>query len=116
MKQAVLNVIAEMEAVFEKAGEDFAFENIYNERVPFDDYARDQVSAERVRDDWDRVTGILERFYQTCRESGEMDDFSFVFAVYCNFFIRKGFYLRLGTEAFERNGTWLAGFRMERPL
>ena len=34
MKQAVLNVIAEMEAVFEKAGENFAFENIYNERVP----------------------------------------------------------------------------------
>ena len=81
MKQAVLNVIAEMEAVFEKAGENFAFENIYNERVPFDDYARDQVSAERVRDDWDRVTGILERFYQTCRESGEMDDFSFLPAV-----------------------------------
>ena len=45
MNQAVLNVIAEMEAVFEKAGEDFAFENIYNEMVPFDDYARDQVSA-----------------------------------------------------------------------
>ena len=48
MKQAVLNVIAEMEAVFEKAGENFAFENIYNERVPFDDYARDQVSADRT--------------------------------------------------------------------
>lgn len=114
MKQAVLNVIAEMESVFEKAGEDFAFENIYNERVPFDDYARDQVSAERVRDDWDRVTGILERFYQTCRESGEMDDFSFVFAVYCNFFIRKGFYLRLGTEAFEQNSACLAGDEEDR--
>ena len=99
MKQAVLNVIAEMEAVFEKAGENFAFENIYNERVPFDDYARDQVSAERVRDDWDRVTGILERFYQTCRESGEMDDFSFVFAVYCNFFHSQRFLPAVGDRS-----------------
>ena len=114
MNQAVLNVIAEMETVFEKAGEDFAFENIYKEMVPFDDYARDQVSAERVRDDWDQVTGILDRFYRTCRESGEMDDFSFVFAVYCNFYIRKGFYLRLGTEAFEQNSAWLAGDEEDR--
>lgn len=114
MNQAVLNVIAEMETVFEKAGEDFAFENIYKEMVPFDDYARDQVSAERVRDDWDQVTGILDRFYRTCRDSGEMDDFSFAFAVYCNFFIRKGFYLRLGTEAFEQNSAWLAGDEEDR--
>ena len=39
MNQAVLNVIAEMEAVFEKAGEDFAFENIYNEMISDDNYA-----------------------------------------------------------------------------
>ena len=108
MNQAVLNVIAEMEAVFEKAGEDFAFENIYNEMISDDNYADEEVPYERAEADWNEITGIMNRFYQTCRESGEMDDFSFVFAVYCNFYIRKGFYLRMGVEAFEQKGDWFA--------
>ena len=108
MNQAVLNVIAEMETVFEKAGGDFAFENIYNEMISDDNYADEEVPYERAEADWNEITGIMNRFYQTCRESGEMDDFSFVFAVYCNFYIRKGFYLRMGVEAFEQKGDWFA--------
>ncbi|MCD7906199.1 MAG: hypothetical protein LUH04_00570, partial [Clostridium sp.] len=61
-----------------------------------------------VEGDWDKVTDIMNRFYQRCMESGQMDDFSFAFAVYCNFFIRKGFYLRMGLETFEKRGEWFA--------
>lgn len=108
MNQAVLKVIDEVEAVFEKAGKDFAYQNIICETVPDDNYAGEKFPYERVEGDWDKVTDIMNRFYQRCMESGQMDDFSFAFAVYCNFFIRKGFYLRMGLETFEKRGEWFA--------
>lgn len=114
MNRKVLDVIGEMEAVFEKAGEDFAFQSIEGEMVPDDDYGDDQVPDQRVHADWARVTGILERFYRECVDSGNMQDFFFCFAVYGNFYIRKGFCLRLEVDHFEKQGEWFGQGREYR--
>ncbi|MBS6952282.1 MAG: hypothetical protein KH230_03520 [Enterocloster asparagiformis] len=106
MNQAVQNVIKEMVAVFERTGDAFAFDSINHEKVPCDDYGDKLIPDERVRRDWDEVTELLNRFYRMCGESGSMADFCFAFAAYGNFFIRKGFYLRLGMDGFERRGEW----------
>lgn len=106
MNKEVMGAIARMEEVFERADEEYCYPNIYGDKIPYGDYAETAIPDSRVREDRDELVERLNQFYHYCAEAKRLDDFTFVFAAYCNYYIRKGFQIRLGVEDFEQRGDW----------
>ncbi len=109
MKERMVEVVREIEAVVERTGEAFPLVNMCMESIPWDDYCNPQnpPPLSRVQADWDEMVRILNCYFKECRERQE--DFAFVFAACCNLYIKKGMYSQLGMDGFEKAGDWLSG-------
>lgn len=120
MKERIVEVVRELEAVIRRTGEEFPLINKYNQRIPWEDYGNPCIPASRVKADREEMVRILNRYFEECRgneqedqdqrDTQNMEDFSFVYAAYCNLYIKKGMYISLGTDDFETvEGGWFKG-------
>lgn len=110
MKERMVEVAGELEAVVRRTGEEFPLVKVYNQQFPWEDYGNPQIPLSRVKADRDEMERILSLYFKECREKGQAEDFTFVFAVYCNLYIKKGMYIPLGTDGFEEGaGEWYEG-------
>lgn len=95
MERIIIDAVKKIEFIHEKMTEEYTYKNIYNQDIGIYDYSNKRVSKNRVEKDRDEILTIIDEVYDYCRCYDKMNEFSILYAIYCNIYIKWGFHARL---------------------
>ncbi|MVX66951.1 hypothetical protein GKZ28_25165 [Clostridium chromiireducens] len=101
MNELIIAAVRKMEEVRNQMGKEYTWENINGTKMECEDYSKKRIPVEIVKDNKQKILKILDDFYLESIKNNRIDDFAILYAIYCNIYIKWGFYTRLDKDITE---------------